>query len=400
MGDPPAQAWQIFDARSRFEDPLTLEHTFAILTAMGVGPLSAWQVAALPTVVGSQWSASTARQGLVEISRLRAALDAAQAELVRVLRPVFQRDTRAAMVRDTGMSAADARRAESVADVCERLEGAAEALAGGQVSAAHLALLAPVVDDPGAAQLLTCAAGQRVDDFARTVRQHRIEADGAGMAERQRRARTLQFSTTEEGGLRIHAVLTQLDGARVRAAIEARCDERWRQAHPERAAAVGDHDDEPRDRRLADALAELVAGEGGPGAGRTGVIVVVDEATMSARVAGGDPVPPGDLAELVADARTDLYAAVRSMNGAILAFGRSRRFASPLQRLALVARDGGRCTWPGCEVPWTRTDADHRVDWESGGSTDLGNLRLLCTAAHHPHRHETGREPDDPDPPG
>lgn len=354
----------------------------------------------LPVVSPGEWTAASARAGLVQIGRLRAVLDAAQAALVGVMRPVFGRDTRAAVVRATGMSGAEARRAEVVADVCERVDGAAGALAGGQVSAAHLAVLGPVAEDPGAAALLARAAAQSVDDFARTVRRHRIDTDAAGLAERQRQARTVQFSTTDDGGLRIHAVLTQLDGARVRAAVEQRCDERWRRAHPERAASVGGHDDEPRDRRLADALVELVTGDGVGGGCRTGVVVVVEEATMQARVAGGDPVSLGDVAALASDARTELYAAVRSMSGAILSFGRSRRFASPLQRLALIARDGGTCAWPGCDRPWTRTDVDHRVDWESGGCTDLDNLRLLCTVAHHRHRHESGRQPDDPDPPG
>jgi hypothetical protein len=391
---------------------------FAILVCMGGGLLGEWQAAVLPVVVGSQWSVSQARAGLVEIGRLRAALDAAQAVLVGVLAAVSGRDTAAAVVRATKMSTAEARRAEVVARVCGQVEGALAALASGDVSAGHLVALGPVADDVVAGSLLERAAGEGVDDFVRTVRRHRLEVDGAGVVERQRRARTLQFCPTEDGGLRIHAVLTQLDGARVRAAVERRCDERWRVAHPERAVSVGGHGDEPRDRRLADALVELVTGGGGcepggggcePGGGsgggagggvRTGVVVVVDEASMTATVAGGDPVALDEVAALAADARTELYGAVRSMNGAVLAFGRSRRFASPLQKLALIARDGGRCVWPGCEVPWTRCDVDHRIDWDRGGPTDVGNLRLLCTARHHPHRHEHGREPDDPDPPG
>lgn len=153
----------------------------------------------LPVVSPGEWTAASARAGLVQIGRLRAVLDAAQAALVGVMRPVFGRDTRAAVVRATGMSGAEARRAEVVADVCERVDGAAGALAGGQVSAAHLAVLGPVAEDPGAAALLARAAAQSVDDFARTVRRHRIDTDAAGLAERQRQARTVQFSTTDDG---------------------------------------------------------------------------------------------------------------------------------------------------------------------------------------------------------
>ncbi len=326
-----------------------------------------------------------------------AALDAAQAMLLSVMRPAFGRDTRAALSRTARMSAADARRADQVAQVCAGLDGAAAALAAGQVTAAHLALLQPLLGDPAAPDLLAVAMSEGPDDFARTVQRHQVVVDTSSREERQRRARTLQFSPTEDGGLRLRCVLTQLDGERLRAAVEARCDEAWRAAHPDRARVLGGHDAEPRDRRLADALVDLVCGRAG-GSVRTAVVVVVDEPTMTASTVTGDPVSLDAVGGLCGDARTDLYAAVRDMNGAILRFGRSRRLASPLQRLALAVRDGGRCGWPGCESPWSRCDADHRIDWELGGLTDLENLQLLC-GAHHAHRHETGRQPDRPDPP-
>ena len=79
-------------------------------------------------------------------------------------------------------------------------------------------------------------------------------------------------------------------------------------------------------------------------------------------------------------------------------FGRSRRFASPLQKLALALRDGGFCCKPGCPAPWTHCDADHIVEWDDGGLTDIENLRPLCGPDCHKHRHETGmgitRQPD------
>ncbi len=70
----------------------------------------------------------------------------------------------------------------------------------------------------------------------------------------------------------------------------------------------------------------------------------------------------------------------------ILAYGRSRRIASPAQRRALTARDGG-CVMPGCDHPPDWCEVHHLVRWEHGGSTDLDQLVLLCGYHHHTHQH-------------
>lgn len=72
----------------------------------------------------------------------------------------------------------------------------------------------------------------------------------------------------------------------------------------------------------------------------------------------------------------------------VLDLGRSSRYASTQQYLALLARDGG-CTWPGCHVPGAWCDVDHLQEWEHGGRTDLNLLSLLCPH-HHQERHRPG----------
>ncbi|WP_088318360.1 HNH endonuclease signature motif containing protein [Kineosporia sp. R_H_3] len=68
-------------------------------------------------------------------------------------------------------------------------------------------------------------------------------------------------------------------------------------------------------------------------------------------------------------------------NGAPLDVGRAHRLATPAQRKALAARDGG-CVIPACPVPHEGTDAHHLQAWEHGGLTDLHNLVSLCPAHH------------------
>ena len=128
------------------------------------------------------------------------------------------------------------------------------------------------------------------------------------------------------------------------------------------------------------------------------MIVTMQAETFECNILGAGPIPVEDALKLVNDPRTDIYAAIQATDGAIMNFGRSRRLASPLQKLALALRDGGTCVKPGCEAPWTRCDADHIVEWDDGGLTDLVNLRLLDGDECHKHRHETGigisRQPD------
>jgi hypothetical protein len=61
-----------------------------------------------------------------------------------------------------------------------------------------------------------------------------------------------------------------------------------------------------------------------------------------------------------------------------LYLGRSRRTASPGQRIVLHARDRG-CTRPGCTVPGYGCQSHHaELDWAKGGLTNIDDLTLAC----------------------
>ncbi|OBG87026.1 hypothetical protein A5699_20170 [Mycobacterium sp. E802] len=61
-----------------------------------------------------------------------------------------------------------------------------------------------------------------------------------------------------------------------------------------------------------------------------------------------------------------------------LYLGRSKRIATPAQRLVLHDRDRG-CTRPGCTCPIDRCQTHHaKADFGAGGRTDITDLTLAC----------------------
>ena len=66
---------------------------------------------------------------------------------------------------------------------------------------------------------------------------------------------------------------------------------------------------------------------------------------------------------------------------AVLNLGKTARFATTEQYLALLARDRG-CAFPGCRVPGKYTIVHHVVPFPNG-PTDIDNLVLLCDRHHH-----------------
>ena len=64
-----------------------------------------------------------------------------------------------------------------------------------------------------------------------------------------------------------------------------------------------------------------------------------------------------------------------------LYLGRTKRIASPGQRIVLHALDRG-CTHPGCTVPANLCEVLHIEDWAHGGPTDIDKLTLGCGPDH------------------
>ena len=93
--------------------------------------------------------------------------------------------------------------------------------------------------------------------------------------------------------------------------------------------------------------------------------------------AGGTLLPMTDVIRLASHAYH--YLVIFDRHTEIpLYLGRTRRIASPGQRIVLHAKDRG-CTFPGCTAPGYQCQVHHaETDWAAGGQTNIDEETLAC----------------------
>lgn len=144
-------------------------------------------------------------------------------------------------------------------------------------------------------------------------------------------------------------------------------------------------------QRQHDALNALVRGQlGDPKLGRHNglpVTVIVSttlqeltSASGRAVTGGGTLLPMRDVIRMARHAYHYL-AVFDEHSSRPLYLGRSRRIATPDQRIVLYAHDRG-CTHPGCDTPGYWCEVHHLDEWAAGGTTDAGNLTFACVPHH------------------
>jgi len=400
--------------------------------AAAIDALAAHDLAGLPAGVA-------ARRVLV----LRGLLERLESQWLRELAAVDARGaagaedgTQAASTagwlrRRARLGATDAHQRLRVARALHRgpLGGTARALAAGELSFAHAAVLAAGTQDlPGRtaaeAEPVLLEAARRLDPpRLRRVVAHLCDvADpdtAQARAQRRHEERGVWLSPTLAGMVAIDGLLEPEAGQALLAALEPLA--RPATAEDARSGA----------QRRADALTELArrALEGGSLPQTAGVrpqiTVTIELASLlgQAGLPGGEggwagPLPvetarrlacdaavtravvtrpsrdvggdgdPGDLASRLRVAVALLPPALGGAPPELLDLGRTTRVVSAAQRRSLAVRDGG-CVFPGCDRPLAWCDAHHLRHWLHGGPTDLANLVLLCRA-HHRAVHEGG----------
>ena len=83
------------------------------------------------------------------------------------------------------------------------------------------------------------------------------------------------------------------------------------------------------------------------------------------------------------------YTITHPDTGRPLTTGTTRRRPTPAQRRSVQARQP-TCIFPGCRMPATGCDLDHRTPWSQQHSTSASGLDPLCRFHHVTVRHRIG----------
>ena len=266
---------------------------------------------------------------------------------------------------------------ELAASLADEFPATLGALCAGEITSGHARVIAKVGADPDHANepaLLEMARGVPVDLFARMTRHYASQTDSCAEHNRQYANRWASLVQDPDGSWRLSAYYDYDTGKRVSLAFNQmvrtlRNGERGAPRTPQ--------------QRRADALAQLITGEGPHSRPDTTLLMIADYDTVSKelrnlRYDDGLPVPADRIAKLAADAK--VLPAIFDTDGDPLWLGRAQRDASAGQRMVLAARDGG-CV--NCGAPVERSEP-HHIEWFSrGGPTDIDNLCLLCERCHH-----------------
>ena len=253
-----------------------------------------------------------------------------------------------------------------------------EAWRRGEITAGHARVIARVGADPDHADepaLLEMARGYPVDMFARMTRHYMTPGPSAEERERQRENRWASLVQDPDGSWRLSAYFDVDTGKRVSISLN-------QMVRNYRNGERG-HERVNSQQRRADALANLITGEGPHGRPDVTLLVIADYDTVSGelknvRYDDGLPVAADQIARLAAEAK--VLPAIFNAEGDPLWLGRADRNASPGQRIVLAARDGG-CV--NCAAP-AEGGEPHHIKWfVRGGPTDVDNLCLLCETCHH-----------------
>lgn len=157
----------------------------------------------------------------------------------------------------------------------------------------------------------------------------------------------------------------------------------------------GSNETRTMDQLRADVYMDLLTGKTTAGKGGT-VDIRVDLDTLTGlsdtpgELGGYGPVI-ADITRQVAEQQERAkwrYTVTDPASGQPIAAGLTRRRPTAQQR-RLIEATHTTCVFPGCRMPATECDLDHRVEWSKGGPTTVENQKPLCRH-DHTGRHDKG----------
>lgn len=354
---------------------------------------------------------SEKRDALLSVGRVAAQVEGLRLRLVAAAADVADdeafRDIAGWLTSETRTDPGGNRRAQRLAtSLATKWSRLAQALAEGAVNAEQAGVIATALDrlpDHVPAETLAEAERRLVDDAATfgprelRVLGRRIldvvapelgeEAERVALEDEERRARrttTLVTRRNGDGTTTIRVKVPDASADRLLTYLHAFTSPRHEGARP-----VGER--LPHEVRLGQAfcsMLETLDPKRLPvhGGDATAVVVTVDLQTLRdglgvASLGSGERITAAEARRLACTAR--ILPMVLGGASEVLDLGRSRRLFSPAQRKAMAVRDR-RCRAQGCDIPAAWCEAHHAAaPWVGGGTTDLGDGKLLCAWHHH-----------------
>lgn len=336
---------------------------------------------------------------LTVLRRLRSRFDAIEVACTRRARELAQHGSaepaESLLGAAGGMGSRDADAAGERERVCGETADVEDALAAGEVTAAHVDAIAAAAkglpDDLRAEffaheeRLLAAARHESVDHFRRRCRrlardliatQPRSAEDE--LSRQRKQSRVKRWVDRDTGMHHTHVELDPERDAAMWTAISNQLDQ------------LRQHDGETRSYREleVDALVAATTSSGGDEP-VPGVQVLIDLQTLLeglheagiCETVDGVALPPETVRRRCCEA--DIIPTVLDGDGRVLDVGRARRTATVAQRQALAAMHA-TCVHPDCNMPFSACRV-HHVDWwtRDRGPTDLDNLVPLCERHHH-----------------
>ena len=373
----------------------------------------------------SELDADAARRQFRVLSRVRAWIDAREAELAARLTELAPGGSAAVAALDVAgngrMTKRETRLLMDRAEALQDLPEFGQALHSGTVTAAHLDEVVSALKKAGEkadelkeheGALVQSAIALPHDRFAQQVNgllQRLNSKAAADEADWQRRSTHLKSWTDSNGMIHIRGAFDTERGTVLLGRLE---NEMERQFHSGSACAGSELlGVSPNDHLRAMALLDLVGAGAAGASGTTGahgvpgatvppsavhaeIVVIIDQETLCnglhdssvCRTSRGAALPVVAVRRLACQAQ--ILPVVMNSDGVPIDVGRQNRLATARQRRLIFAMYR-TCAVPDCDVGVAHCVPHHIEYWENGGRTDLNNLVPLCSRHHHA-AHEGG----------
>ena len=293
------------------------------------------------------------------------------------------RDAAALCARLVGIGVSEARRALDTARKLEALPATDAAVREGRLSArqAQMIVDAATVNPEAECDLIATATQGLVPLLDACIAARAVVEDSSKRSARQRRARRLRIWRSIDGMLEGHFRLPPETGGPLKAAIDARTQQIFRERH-------GDGAREPHDRYAADALVALVLGTGEQAKKANFTVhIVIDHAALvrgdisegeRCEIPGVGPVSVGWVRDLLGSAFVTAVVTRGKDISTVAHLG--RHVPAELQTAMIV---GGReCDIEHCYARGYLERDHSEVDHAKGGPTAYWNHAWLCYVHH------------------